>query len=238
MGSLALPDTVNGALETTTCSIAYDQFWGSWPPQYPLGYPDARQAAGWRLVLPETTHVRIDVTSAAFNPAVLVTDSTGWLVAGDHRIIPSMHVVRTLPTGAYNVWAASPGLTATGAFSLSAQTVTPCAPSDSVGAIAIGQTVAGALTLADCYEMPLGYLAEWRTLAIPAATAIRARILNATTVALVILTDSLGGSSAVAWDGTLIYAVTEAAQFRIGVAAEFPGTFNLEITTCTLPCSP
>lgn len=236
--TIALGDSVAGVLDPTTCSIAYDQMGsGHWPPEYPFGYPDARQAAGWRLILADTTPVRFDVTSAAFHPAILVTDSTGWLIAADHRILSSMHVARILAPGPYTLWAASPGLTATGAYTLSAAEVRSCTPSDTVGAIAIGETLPGALTLTDCYEMNYGFLAEWRTLPVPASTAIRVRVLNETTLPMMIIADPANGRTVI-WGNSMVYAVTDATVLLVGVASEFPGTYSLAISTCILPCAP
>lgn len=108
VGTIAIGETVTGALSTSDCDAPFQ---GPWP----IG----TFAAAWRLELATAATVQIELTSSQFGTVLYLSDLSLNLVAYHNDGGSSARIERSLPPGAYLIWVSSFLANQTGAYQLS-----------------------------------------------------------------------------------------------------------------------
>jgi hypothetical protein len=124
--ALALGETKTGELLTEDCALEDGSF-----------------SDRWSLTLTSATTVRVDLTSAAFDPYLLVTTTDGDVVASDDDSgdDDDARIEVTLSAGTYIVWANTYAPGQTGAYAISASTAIPAALNLRIDGVHITQAV-------------------------------------------------------------------------------------------------
>lgn len=201
-------------------------------------------AEGRRLTLGEATTLRIELSSAQFDPLVLVTDQAMNPIIGAGGGGPGTvaRLLQTFGAGTYYVWATSFSDAASGSFTLAASPVTMCEPAVTAGAIIAGQTVSGALTDGSCllpnFQKGQGWafsLAETTVLRFDAQGNGILPVLIATGTAPELPIVTIGFPSGQA--ATSFIHSFAPGEYRLWVASldDTPGNYTLSMSVATLP---
>lgn len=154
-------------------------------------------ADGFGLAVTATTGLRIDLSSAAFDALLVVTDPAMNVLWWDDDSGGNLNarIERRVPAGEYIVWATSTGGGGAGAYQISVAEV-EIALCPVVGDVTLGQTGSGALTETDC-RGDRGYADPWR-LTVGSQTTIRIDLTSAQFDTFLVIEDQHGGQ--IAWD--------------------------------------
>ncbi len=127
-----------------------------------LGADDCRfvhggRAQGRRLTVSELVTLQIDLTSAAFDAVVVVTDTLMNIVAvdDDSGEGTNSRLVQTFTQGEYYVWVTPFNISGSGSYQLSIMTVS--APTCTLQTLEVEATVDGSLASTDCRQYTLWY---------------------------------------------------------------------------------
>jgi hypothetical protein len=175
-GAIAPGETRSGALTPADCILrSFDV-----------------PARGWRLDLAAQTSVRIELSSPDLNPAIILTDLQlnvlDVMVGGGSSVI----LRRSLPAGAFIVWAVgvprSPTEPAYGSFQLAVQLGPPPCTAGDRPPIMLDQTRSGTIGEGDCTFIHGGPAQGWR-LDLAAATRVEIRMASTQFAPAVVVTD-------------------------------------------------
>lgn len=163
-------------LDAADCRLGYDPSFYEWPQGFdgPL-YPTLR-AEGRRLVLTDSTLVRVDAAITGANPFLAIMDTTGYSVAMRRNPWSRAFVARLLPPGAYALWVRGEPDRPPTAAQLTLRQVPLCTDSTTtIGNLALGVAVEGTLDAFDCHS-DTGLAQEWWRITIPSAGWYRVSI--------------------------------------------------------------
>jgi hypothetical protein len=172
--AVALGQSVPATLATTDCRL-----------------DDGSYADFYRLVLPADTVVRLDLTSTAFDAYLVLLNAQRRLVTtnDDFGGTSDAQIVRPLAAGTYFIVANSFDAGRTGPYTLQVQgTTTVDCPL--TGTIAVGDSVAGLLGIADC-QLPDGEYADAYQLTLATATPVAIRLASSDFDAFLVVRDSV-----------------------------------------------
>jgi hypothetical protein len=182
-GSIATGQSVTGSMGTTDC-LFHD-------------FP----AQGWRVDLDSLTRLRIDLTSSAFDAAIVVTDLSLNILAFDidGGADRNARLVSAFPAGSYIVWAvAVEGHT--GPFQLSLELAEPYSCANPASAVSLGQSISGSLTATDCV-LDSGAFGDAFTVTLTDAASVRIDLTSSQFDTFLILSNSAGHEIAFDDDG-------------------------------------
>jgi hypothetical protein len=202
---IAIGETVSGALASTDCR-----------------FPDGSYADRWLLMVTATSGVEIGLESTAFDAFLAVTTLDGTIIALDDDGGGNQNALAEviLAPGSYVVWANSFGPGETGPYTLS-MTSTVVAGCSTVGTIAMGETVTGALTTTDCLLYDDTYADGW-TFTVAGTTAIIAELASTEFDAFVIITDAQGNR--LGFHDDIVLGVVTDSRLRLTLDA---GTYRV-----------
>ena len=148
-----------------------------------------QRAVPYSLELAASATLRFDMSSAAFQPHVVVTDGGDWVVAWGGTSDGYSGAFAELPAGSYTVWAQSAETGGAGVFELSVADVDLCAPASVEGPIQPGESRAGTLAPTSCLFLH-GAPAVGYTLQLSETAELRAELASTSFHALVVITDT------------------------------------------------
>lgn len=132
--TVSFPDTVSGTTATGACS--YEGF----------------LIDVWRLELADSTDVTFQLVGDDFGMYLAVTDTIGrYLFGGSPGPSEGSWVERTIPPGAYDIWAGAREQGVAGSYTLQVKQGPAALNCPTTGTVAINGTGTGALTNEDCY---------------------------------------------------------------------------------------
>ncbi|HUG42274.1 MAG TPA: Ig-like domain-containing protein [Longimicrobiales bacterium] len=169
-GSIALGETRTGDLGPADCML-----FGS-------------RAEGWTFQLASTGGVRIVMSSTAFGPDPVLTNSQLDPVLWAQPHPDGSQLVGELPAGQYVVWARSYDYDPSGAYQLSASEAHLCTSASATETIGIGETRSGTLGDGDCVFLHGGG-ADGFGLAVTGTTGLRIDLASSAFDALLVVTD-------------------------------------------------
>lgn len=198
--------------------------------------PHARYGEGFRLVLDESTGLRMLLTSSDFEPLLAVTDLElnvrWWSDFGFD--VEGARIERMVPAGEYIVWATGWDHAA-GTYRLSMEEV-EIQVCPAVGTTSIGGTAHGTLSQASCTGPDGRFMDPW-VIQVPETTTLQIDLTSADFDAYLILEDANGAHLAEDDDGgvglnsRLVHTVT-AGEYRIVATTFWSGEVgNYQITT-------
>ncbi len=213
--------------ETTRATIAADQtITGSLGSEDCI-LPNHFPGAGFRLNLPETTGLRIDLTSDAFDALLVITDlelGVRWW-DDDSGVGLNSRIEQRIPPGEYIVWVTSVD-GAVGSFELSVEEV-EIELCPAVGTLPLDASVTGTLSGSSCSAFDGRYVAPW-TLTVADSTTLQIDLTSSHFDAYLILEDAEGTWLADDDDGgggpnsRLVYEAP-AGEYRVVVTTYWPG---------------
>lgn len=180
-GAVAPTQTVTGSLDPDDCFL----FVGP--------------AEGWEVELTDTTALGLALASDDFTPLILISDSTGALLTEIFNGTPSVRTEIQLLPGRYRVWAVASD-NRHGSYTLSVSIAGQLPACDPVGALAVGDTVAGALASDDC-PLPGGYYADPWTVRLDTASTVTVSLDSDKLDPFLVIADSTGARIARDDDG-------------------------------------
>ena len=197
----------------------------------------------WRLSLPGQTNVRIDLNSSAFDTFLELQDELGNPIAqnDDAGNSISSRLIQPLQAGSYIILVRSLGPGETGSYQLLVSEGPDCSP---VGALQLGQTIAGMLADDDCLSEVDGSQDHW-SLSLTSAQKLRIDLQSADFDEVVLVRDRLGNIIFLAEESSTIgHARLEsqlsAGEWTISVASNAPtarGSYDLTVDVAP-PCTP
>ena len=148
--------------------------------------PDGSYADRWALTLGSATTVRIDLTSDAFDPYLLLTDAANNVVASDDDsgTGSNARIEAALPAGTYIVWANTYAAGQTGAYSLAAAAVTGATLNLRIDGVYLTQSIQRFAGTVPLVKNRAAYLRVFgrANIANTAAPMVRVRVYNGTTL--------------------------------------------------------
>lgn len=196
VGDLAVPDTLSGALEEQDCLF------------------EERFTDVWKLTIPTTMQVTLQLESDAFDALLVLVDSRGDIVAWDDDSGGEYNSRLTidLPAGQYfaHVTSYMPG--ETGPYRVMAQEGVPPSPCPATAVVGLPDTVTGVTEAGGC-ELNGFYLDVWR-IVVPADTVVVLQVASDDYQAAVVVADTFGyfmdgsgtGPGSSAWLETYLHA--------------------------------
>lgn len=169
---IALDQTVNGALTSTSCLL-----------------PNNAEAMGWSLNLAVESDVRFDIGADGFSPWVVVTDATLGIYSTSIPVgADSAVLLDRIPPGNYTVWVTTlEGGQGTFAMKRSTATFTFCEVASDT--ISVPGSIDGTLSLDDCVLEP-GFASDPIFMEVLAPTALRIGLNSVDFDALLAIADS------------------------------------------------
>jgi hypothetical protein len=148
---------------------------------------------GWRLSLSAPTRLQIDLTSAHFDPVLIVTDLQMNVVAWDDDGGEGLNsrVVWEAPAGTHILWARSYWTGETGSYQLTVEEVEGASCSDLLGELAPGDEATGELSMASCI-LEGGRFADPWSLRVDEPTRVQVELTSPDFSPWLILTDPSG----------------------------------------------
>jgi hypothetical protein len=180
--SIAVGDSVSGSLAASDCV-----FW------------HGGSADGFHLHVPHGQGLQVDLSSAAFDAVLVVTDRNMeplyW--DDDSGEGSNARLRRHFPAGEYVLWAVGYGPGSEGAYQLAVTEIELC---PLAGDLPLGESVSGTLSTTDCTLEGTRYADPWR-LSLSAATTVQLDLTSNDFDAFLILEDAHGGLLAQDDDG-------------------------------------
>jgi hypothetical protein len=184
------------------------------------------RGTGWRFDVDEPTRVQIDLTSEDFDPFLILTNRNLDILAldDDSGEGSNSRMWRNLPTGEYYLWATTVTAGELGDFQISVRELQGASCDESVGALALPDTVAGELTTASCLMVADGSFADPWLLEISETGTIQADLLSTDFDPFLFVTDM--EDEWIVWDNDS----GEGSNARLTVELE-PGSYRVWANT-------
>lgn len=154
-------------LTADDCALGYHPGFGEWP-QDSLGprYPTLR-AEGRRLVLTDSTLLRVDASSAEVMPLLAIMESTDWSLTMRRNPWGRAFVARMLAPGSYVLWVAGEPDQLNASIRLETREVALCSDSTTtIRPLTLGSPAEGSLDASDCHSA-FGFAQEWWRITLP-----------------------------------------------------------------------
>ena len=162
---------------------------------------EAPFADGWELTFTEPTTLMISMTSVTFDALLLVTTPDMQVVAydDDGGGGSNAQLLYSFPAGTYIAWATSFRVGVTGSYRLSSEIVEMASCDDSMGTLALGSVISGALTSTSC--MQNGSLSDPWSLSLAGPSRVQIDLTSSDFDTVLRITDATGALIAYDDDG-------------------------------------